>query len=323
MARLYQIDVIRRTDPAADKKALETEYGQLIERVEQDLPAINEAAEKAYLEAPNKDKELSSFLMGNLMGYMRGDEFENAARVAGILTDNNLPAKELNMLAGISFFAVNDYDNAEKFLKLARHNHVTNATATKCLDQIDHYREMWAEEQAYREAEDKAHNLPKVRLTTTKGTIVVELFENEAPIATANFISLVEKKFYDGTPFHRVISSFMAQAGASPEGGGPGYTIPCECYNEKHRNHFRGSLSMAHTGQRDSGGSQFFLMLMPASHLDGKHTVFGRIVEGLDVLAKLKRIQPGEPGTPDKIVKATVIYKRPHAYKPVTRPEKK
>ena len=105
----------------------------------------------------------------------------------------------------------------------------------------------------------------------------------------------MEKKFYDGLTFHRVIPGFMAQGG-DPKGdgtGGPGYTIPDECYQENHRNHFRGSLSMANTGQRDTGGSQFFLTFVPTAHLDGKHTVFGRVIEGMDVLAKLQRCEPG------------------------------
>jgi cyclophilin family peptidyl-prolyl cis-trans isomerase len=153
----------------------------------------------------------------------------------------------------------------------------------------------------------------------------VLLCENEAPIATANFISLVEKKYYDGLTFHRVLPGFMAQGG-DPKGdgsGGPGYTIPDECRQDNHRIHFRGSLSMAKTAAPDTGGSQFFLTFVPTSHLDGKHTVFGRVVEGFDVLAKLQRTEPGAPGTPDKIVKATVLSKRPHKYEPVKRFDKK
>ena len=147
------------------------------------------------------------------------------------------------------------------------------------------------------------------------------------PTTVANFISLVEKKKYDDVIFHRVLQSFMAQGG-DPDGtgsGGPGYAIPCECYAPNHRLHFRGSLSMAHAG-KDSGGSQFFLMFRssgPAAgaNLDGKHTVFGRVVEGMDVLAKIQRIDPQNP-TPgvkaDTIVEAKVLRKREHEYTPET-----
>ena len=145
------------------------------------------------------------------------------------------------------------------------------------------------------------------------------MFENEAPEAVGNFVSLVENKFYDGLSFHRVLGNFMAQGGC-PLGtgtGDPGYKIYCECYKENHRNHFRGTLSMAHAG-KDTGGSQFFLTFVPTTHLNGRHTAFGRVIQGMDVLAKLQRIDPDDPAkpAPDKIVKAEVIRKRDHKYEP-------
>jgi cyclophilin family peptidyl-prolyl cis-trans isomerase len=157
-------------------------------------------------------------------------------------------------------------------------------------------------------------------------TIVIELFENEAPETVGNFVSLVEKKFYDGLTFHRVLPNFMAQGG-DPDGNGggsPGYSIYCETGKPNARKHFRGTLSMAHAG-KDTGGSQFFLTFRPTPHLNpGKpevspgHTVFGRVIEGMDVLPKLQRRDPQalNPPPPDKIVKAEVIRKRNHAYEP-------
>ena len=148
------------------------------------------------------------------------------------------------------------------------------------------------------------------------------MFENESPIAVANFITLVKQGFYDGLSFHRVLPMFMAQGGC-PLGsgtGGPGHSIACECYGPIARHHFRGSLSMAHAG-RDTGGSQFFLTLVPTDHLDGKHTVFGRVLEGFDVLGDLQRRSPsGNPQNDqnlpaaDKILKAEVLRDRGHAY---------
>src|SRR4029079_8655388 len=138
------------------------------------------------------------------------------------------------------------------------------------------------QEQQTREAEAKADDLPRVKLQTNKGDITIELFENEAPNTVANFISLVEKGFYDGVPFHRVLPNFMAQGG-DPKGtgqGGPGYRIKDEFGNKGARAHFRGSLSMANTGQPNTNGSQFFLTFKPTPHLNGRHTVFGRVIEG-------------------------------------------
>ena len=167
--------------------------------------------------------------------------------------------------------------------------------------------------------------LPRVLLKTNRGDLVVELFENEAPNTVANFISLVEKGFYDGLTFHRVLPGFMAQGGC-PDGdgkGGPGYKIPCECYNPERRRHFRGSLSMAHSG-RDTGGSQFFITFVPTPQLDDpppqgdRHTVFGRVVEGLNLLHKIRRRDPDGPNPPepDKIITAKVLNRRDHEYVP-------
>ena len=156
---------------------------------------------------------------------------------------------------------------------------------------------------------------------TTKGDVVIELFEDEAPNTVANFISLVENKFYDGLKFHRVIDGFMAQGG-DPKGdgtGGPGYMIACECYKPGALAHGRGTLSMAHAG-RDTGGSQFFLTFKPTPFLNGKHTVFGQVVQGMDVVDRFTRIDPEKPNPyvqPDRIIEARVLRKRNHPYEPV------
>lgn len=164
---------------------------------------------------------------------------------------------------------------------------------------------------------DAKKKLPQVEFKTSKGTVVIELYEDEAPNTVANFVSLVEAKFYDGLKFHRVIDGFMAQGGC-PKGtgrGGPGYKIECECYRKDHRKHQRGVISMAHVGRRDTGGSQFFITLAKTAFLDGKHTVFGHVIKGMDVIDKLKRGEP--PTTPDKIITAKVLNKRDHKYVPV------
>lgn len=117
-----------------------------------------------------------------------------------------------------------------------------------------------------------------------KGDIVIELFDKEAPGTVANFEKLIKEGFYDGLTFHRVIPGFVAQGGC-PIGngtGGPGYTIKDELIGNPHK-HVRGALSMAHRGP-NTGGSQFFIVYEPQPHLDGVHTVFGQVIEGMDVV---------------------------------------
>ena len=133
--------------------------------------------------------------------------------------------------------------------------------------------------------------MSKVIFETDQGKITFELFSNDAPNTVDNFIKLVNKGFYNGLTFHRVIPGFMAQGGCPntregsngmPGTGGPGYSIKCEINSKKH---LKGSLSMAHAG-KDTGGSQFFIVYEPQPHLDGVHTVFGK-TENMDVVLKL------------------------------------
>ena len=135
---------------------------------------------------------------------------------------------------------------------------------------------------------------------TNVGTIVAELYEKDAPLAVANFEKLANSKFYDGVKFHRVIPDFVVQGGDPlsrdlPNGhprvgtGGPGWTIKCETVGNP-RTHELGALSMAHAG-KDTGGSQFFMVLSEGNtkHLNGVHTVFGKITTGIDVMQKIKK----------------------------------
>jgi peptidyl-prolyl cis-trans isomerase B (cyclophilin B) len=127
-------------------------------------------------------------------------------------------------------------------------------------------------------------------IQTSKGTMKVEFYENDAPGTVKNFCDLAKKGFYDGLTFHRVIPDFVIQGGC-PEGtgsGGPGYKIKCEL-NGGNQYHDRGVLSMAHAG-RDTGGSQFFIChsRKNTAHLDRVHTCFGKVVEGLDVIDQIR-----------------------------------
>lgn len=180
----------------------------------------------------------------------------------------------------------------------------------------EEYINLWAKEQEIRSSETAADYLPRVEIITSKGRIVAELFENEAPNTVANFIVLAEKDFYNGTSFHRVLANFMAQGGdpLSKEGatgvpgtGGPGYYIPDEHDREDHRNHFSGSLSMAKTAAPNTAGSGFYITFEPTPWLNGRHTVFGTVTEGLDVVRKIQQ--------DDRILEVNVLRKRPHEYK--------
>src|SRR5688500_7474450 len=158
--------------------------------------------------------------------------------------------------------------------------------------------------------------MPTVTFQTNKGSFTAELYPNEAPGTVANFTKLVKDGYYDGIIFHRVIPDFVVQGGDpitkeaqrldNPRvgSGGPGYQIKCETQGNPHK-HEVGSLSMAHAG-KDTGGSQFFIVLSEQNtrHLNGVHTVFGKVTQGLDVVNQLARGDRMEKVTVDEAAAA-------------------
>ncbi|MDW5299663.1 MAG: peptidylprolyl isomerase [Sedimentibacter sp.] len=158
-------------------------------------------------------------------------------------------------------------------------------------------------------------NLPIVTFEFENGDVIkAELYPEIAPITVNNFVSLINKKFYDGKIFHRVIEGFMIQGGC-PNGngmGGPGYSIKGEFTSNGFKNdlkHDAGVLSMARSMSPNSAGSQFFIMHKKSSHLDGQYAAFGKVIEGLDVvdkIAKTKRDRSDRPVQEVKLNKVTV-----------------
>jgi cyclophilin family peptidyl-prolyl cis-trans isomerase len=341
--QLIQVQVDYKAAKVADRPPLAEKFNKLKAEGEKLRPELLKISETA-LKANPKSVAITTFLASYANGCYNNDDYEEALRITELLIAADYSNKRVYSLAGKAAYNLDDFDKAEKYLTIARDANALDGRADSYLQNIPAYKTLWKKEQDIRAAEakltgDQAN--PRVLLKTNEGDIVVELFENEAPQTVANFINLVEKGYYNGLTFHRVLHEYMAQGG-DPKGdgtGGPGYEIPCECYKENHRLHFRGALSMAHAG-KDTGGSQFFLTFLPTPHLDGKavnpknegtpHTVFGRVVSGFDVLPKIQRRSPPSsmhsfgPKTPmppaDKIVEAKVLNKRNHPYEPTKVP---
>jgi cyclophilin family peptidyl-prolyl cis-trans isomerase len=280
-------------DAATDENAksdLRTEYLQLFNQADLQIGLIRMAA-VAELKAKPGDVDLQKKLLGVLMQEAQSGRDAEVLEAGEALIAAGVDSKLLEQAAGAERISIAAKETLEELMLRQR---------------------------------DAAANLPRVKLTTSKGVVEIELFEDQAPNTVANFLELVGKKFYDGVRFHRVIEGFMAQSG-DPKGdgsGGPGYTIACECYSPEARRHFTGSLSMAKLPARDTGGSQFFIVFKRSEstqQLDGKHTVFGRIVSGQDIVNSLVRTQdpPSEEerAKTDTILTAEVIRKRDHEYK--------
>lgn len=323
---LQQAFQVAETREAKEKIA--TEFEQIRDQFLNDVqPKIVALAPQVFA-ADAKNFEAGEVL---LESAFQENRYDAAAKVAQQLLAAGDQSMIVQNMGGISLFATHQFEAAHELLSAAeKAGQLHPQLGGRYLDSSLEYAEYWKKEQAIRAREAQLEGpdqLPRVVFNTTKGPITIELFENEAPNTVANFISLIESKTYDGVKFHRVIPTFMAQGGdplskdEDPRNdgtGGPGYAIACECYRPDARLHFRGSLSMAHAG-KDTGGSQFFITHLPTSHLNPSaaerrgHTVFGRIVEGMDTAMAL------EIG--DTIETATVLRKRNHPYKPQTLPD--
>ena len=300
----------------------------------------------AFDETPNRNLFVDNLLYQTVQREFDRENYEESVRIFKRLASSGIGQglERFYVFAGLSAMLSMQYEEADKWLSTAHESgdlerilmalmQSSRADASMVrvmqtqLAAMPRTQGAWERELEIRKAEaeaaeqDPAKKLPRVEINTTKGRIVLELFENEAPNTVANFITLVEAGFYNNTVFHRVLPNFMAQGG-DPTGtgrGGPGYTINCEAGRDfpQARQHFRGSISMANAG-RNTNGSQFFLTFVPIPHLDGNHTVFGRVVEGIEVLSDIQRFDPTDEQAMipvlDRIERARVLNKRDHDY---------
>lgn len=331
LKRLRDLRVEYATTVDKEKvKGIEENWKKTIDEVNASLPDLIDKAEAAYKESPNTDPQLSSFIYKIIEDAYKRDDVDLVLRLSEVLIQGEADYNGVFDMAGYAAYCLNDFDKAKEYLEKAQSLGVLSSVGEDSLGSLETVRKNWEEEVAIRakEADDAVSPdqlLPRVLLVTSVGEIELELFENEAPETVGNFISLVESGFYTNQIFHRVIPHFMVQGGC-PKGNGqgdPGYSIYCEVDKPGARKHFRGTLSMAKLQARDTGGSQFFLCLRPTPHLDGRHTVFGRVVKGLEVLSKIERTEAGDPSVrdfkalpPTQLLEAKVLRKRDHEYKP-------
>ena len=222
-------------------------------------------------------------------------------------------------------YALDDFDRASLMLdRLAEVKPQFPLNGIRAF--VDEASEKWQRELGIRRLEKNNDNLPRIKFETTAGNFVVVLYEDYAPNTVANFISLVEKKFYNDLTFHYVKPGEYIHTGC-PNGngtGGPGYAIPSEFDRDQIRYYFSGTLGMANTG-RDTEGSQFVITHKSLPELDGQFTAFGRVIEGFDVILNCKAMDPralaavdgGAAPEPVRIIKAEVLWKRDHQYEPV------
>lgn len=324
------ITLFRLSEDPVQDKALQEEYQKLLV---EGRPIAVELQHQLVLDARkssgNGQVAKSKFLYQLFAQNSDLDRYEHNWELAQYLIDVGFEdsKREIYSLIGRNALVQNDFENAKKFYEKAVISQVFPEAEQKVGIVLPAAVTKWPIEEAARKKDAEKGDLPRVQFETSKGSFVIELFEDEAPNTVGNFIHLVEKGFYNDLLFHRVEKHLVVQTGCpNADGtGGPGYSIQGENGLPNSRNHFRGSVGMALSGDdAASGGSQFYIGLVPLNFLDGRFTVFGRIIEGMDTIEHLNRVNLSEKSeegerklVPDHILSAKVLRKRNHDYVPV------
>jgi peptidylprolyl isomerase len=315
-----------------DQERLE-QFSLELHETQMRLNVWRELIAQVYVADTENASKFSEMIVEMIQRDAARDMYEGLEPMARAFLDRqqDLPASLLESIGYIGY-ANNDHDLAEAAWARLRQISPVPQGIEIALESMDAQREKWKEEVSRRTADQNRDDNPRVLIQTNKGRIVVELFEEEAPQAVANFIFLVERGFYRRKMFFRVIEHFAAQSGCErgDGSGNAGYTIPGEMAAPNHRNIFRGSMVLLSgidpTTNRptpDSGSSQFLFTMLPQPLFDGQMTVFGRIIEGLPVLGALNRVdfskeeeRKDKSKRADMIIDAKVLRKRDHEYIP-------
>ena len=288
-------------------------------------------AGEIYASDPDKYESIGESLCEMLLADVELDRTDGWLEpTKAIVNSKKFEREELLRSAGLIGYANSDFDFTEECLTRAQKFH-PDEPQSQFMAEIVQVREKWKRELEIRQREAEKNDNPRVEFNTSKGRIVMELYEDSAPETVKSFIYLVQDGFFSRKTFFRVEKHVCAQTGCEKGDGtgDAGYIIPSEMNNPNHRDHFRGAMSLAlgtdrATGQSlpDSGSSQFFFSFLPMPQLDGIHTVFGRIVEGLEVISYFRVMNLGEESQrkegkeADLIISAKVLRKRDTVYKP-------
>lgn len=280
-------------------------------------------ASALYAKTDGTNDELNQFMLTYANYLLTVDNYDAAYQLFASFLSKGMHKNhpEIFEMAGVAAFGSNRFNAAKKCFNYATQTKTPLSQQAQMYrdDITNYYEKEWMLEVQKEQQEAQANNLPEVLIRTTAGDMKVVLYENEAPNTVASFITLVEKGFYNGLSFHRVLPGFMAQGGC-PKGDGTGdagYKLPEEFSKPGARKHFRGSLAMARSMDPNSAGSQFYISFLPTKFLDGQYTVFGRVVEGLDTLSNIQRVDPERPIPgleKTKIIEMRVLHKRNHDY---------
>ena len=282
-------------------------------------------AQESFDKYPNTQTEINNFLFQHIQAQLTGRNYrqspfdpfaalESCEKMIGSGVSNAI----LYTFRYRSHYVLNNFPEAGRSAQKAVM--LGAEVIPKMFEDLKEINKRFEKEKQLRE-QDAANQNPHVQIELDCGTMLVELFEDQAPNTVANFITLVQDGFYNGLLFYRADPTEIAMTGSPTNDGrgGPGYLIKSEALNENARGHFTGTLSMLGTGE-NSSGSSFLITKQPLPRFDGKLTPFGRIIDGMQHLYKIKvvnrtaALSKDDPTKPTRIIRMTIVRKRDHEY---------
>ena len=316
---------VRYFDSSRDESIeVRKEWEQLKAECQTQMDKLAEVATKLFDAQEKPSPELAELVARVQEKALRDGFPSEAFRLGKKMIAVYPDMKKSEMVTALAAIKINEFDFAKKYYD--ENNGAIEAIEpeySKLFGSIENLVTQFERERQFRE-QDAKKELPLVTIETNRGVVKIELFEDQAPGTVANFISLVEQGFYDDLIFHWVLKSFAAETGVytrrrTSSGVDVNYFIVDEFDREDVRHHFRGSLSLIKSEAANTGNERFVICLEPVPLLDGKRTVFGRVVEGMEVMDGITHTyqlsEEGEPEPipevhPDYIVKTTVTRKR-------------
>lgn len=327
---MLELEVLyHNSETSSDEAELKKRWYEKREEVYAAHQTMLQACLTEYLEAPRQRQPLGDYLYGQFKASVQRSDGQGWLPIAQALLDQKFPASDLGSLYVQCCIMNNRFDLARGPYAKMIGDGQAKEEVVKLDQELEAMQQAWQRELEIQKLDAAGVPLPKARVHTTKGSFVIELFENQAPQAVANFISLAEKGFYKSHDFFMVLENQLAQTGCpkSDGTGGPGYFIPAEDKAFEPRGLYSGYVGLALLKDLpDSGGSQFYINFMPQMMLGSGQVssrVFGRVISGMHNVAKLNRIDPKAkkdesqpPPIPDEILSIEILDKRDHAYEP-------
>ncbi|MEM8736102.1 MAG: peptidylprolyl isomerase [Planctomycetota bacterium] len=319
--KMSEVAIRFHTGNLADERKWKAEFGKVYSAAQPLFTNMLLEGAKEFAEDPASRRNYALWLSQTISREIEADRFEGLLPVFEVLVPHLGDSAELRSHYGMTAITVCDFDAAVPNIDFLAKLDDYKERMVPLRESLPDLRQRWSDELTARSEDDAGEPLPTAIIHTTRGDIEIELFENQAPGAVANFIYLADMGVYSNTQFLTGKQHFLVQGGGD-DVIDPPYTIKGEMDRPDARKFFRGTLGMALSGSPDSAYSSFFFSLIPNPELDENYTAFARVTKGLEIMSAITKIDPedkeeSKDAVPDEILEIEITRRRDHAYEPI------